>query len=268
MRAQNDVTIPTPFGARQAFEASGLTHPGVVREHNEDTWHIDMTCGLAIAADGVGGHGDGALASHAATRLIARYLRRVFDHWPREVLSRTEEQERVLVRAIAFAHRSMVGRAGREDKSRRRGSTIAGIWAPGGAGAAATIFHVGDSRLYMLRQGKLLQLTRDHSAYEQWCATGRNGAAPSKKYILQALGLSDRVVPSLQNIVPDANDRVLICTDGLSGSVDDNDLAYALAADGDLASSCDRLIGLGLSHDAKDNLTAVLCRFRPKMDSR
>jgi protein phosphatase len=251
-----------------AFEASGLTHPGVVREHNEDTWFADGRCGLALAADGVGGHGDGALASQAAARFIARYLRLVFARWPREALLRKEEQERVLVRAIAFTHRCMVTRAGAGEKARRRGSTIVGIWAPGGAGTAATIFHVGDSRLYLMRQGKLLQLTRDHSAYEQWCATGKVGAPPSRKYILQALGLSERVVPSLQNIVPELTDRVLICTDGLSGSVEHEDLASILGSDDDMRSACDRLIGLGLSHDAKDNLTAVLCRFRPSMDSR
>jgi protein phosphatase len=268
MRAQSDITVPSPFSAHLAFESSGLTHPGVVREHNEDTWFVDGRCGLALVADGVGGHGDGALASQAATRLIARYLRFIYRHWPRETLVRTEQQERVLVRAIAFAHRAMIARVGSGEKTKRRGSTIVGIWAPGGAGTAATIFHVGDSRLYLLRQGKLLQLTRDHSAYEQWCATGKVGAPPSKKYILQALGLSERVIPSLQNIVPEHTDRLLICTDGLSGSVEHDDLALVLGGDDDLRSACDRLIGLGLSHDAKDNLTAVLCRFRPNMDSR
>jgi protein phosphatase len=217
--------------------------------------------GLAIAADGVGGHGDGAWASQAATQWISRFIRRVHRRKANGFLDDPSAQEQVIRHAIRYAHvRMLSGRDGRERM--RRGSTIVGLWAPAGANAAATVFHVGDSRLYLLRQGKLLQLTRDHSAYEQWRAGGEVGAAPSKKYILQALGLSDRVEPTIQTVVPAALDKVLICTDGLTGAVEDKDLAMILTSDSDLATLCDRLIASGLAHAAQDNLTAVLCTFR------
>jgi protein phosphatase len=247
--------------APAGFQVHGLSHPGVVREENEDTWYTDARIGLAIAADGVGGHGDGAWASQAATQWISRFIRRVYDRRPNAAFDDPAVQERVIRHAIKFAHHRML--SGRDGKERmRRGSTIVGLWAPGGADAAATVFHVGDSRLYLLRQGKLLQLTRDHSAYEQWRAGGEVGTAPSKKYILQAMGLSDRVEPTIQTIVPVTMDKVLICTDGLTGSVEDKDLSTILSSDAELSTLCDRLIASGLAHAAQDNLTAVLCTFR------
>jgi serine/threonine protein phosphatase PrpC len=243
------------------FQVCGLSHQGVVREENEDTWCTDARMGLALAADGVGGHGDGAWASQAATHWMSRFIRRVHRLRPPEYFEDPAVQERVIRHAIHFAHKRMVwGRDGKERQ--RRGSTIVGIWAPSGAEAAATVFHVGDSRLYLLRQGRLLQLTRDHSAYEQWRLAGEIGAAPSKKYILQAMGLSDRVEPSLQTIVPAKMDTILLCTDGLTGSVEDKDLTSILSSEGDLSACCERLIALGLAHAAQDNLTAVLCTFR------
>ena len=111
--------------------------------------------GLAIVADGVGGHGDGAWASQAATHWMSRFIRRVHRLRPPEYFEDPAVQERVIRHAIHFAHKRMVwGRDGKERQ--RRGSTIVGIWAPAGADAAATVFHVGDSRLYLLRQGRLL----------------------------------------------------------------------------------------------------------------
>jgi protein phosphatase len=265
MPSRSNLAFRNKPAPRGAFDAHGLTHRGMVRDHNEDTWLTDPRIGLALVADGVGGHGDGARASQAAAKLIAGYLRRVFDRATKRnaaSLGDAAAQEAVVRRAIAFAHRRMLAHNGAtRNRSRRRGSTIVGLWAPRGTGHPATIFHVGDSRLYLLRQSRLQQMTRDHSAYEQWQATGKVGAAPSKKYILQALGLSDQVVPTVKSMAPVRDDCVLICSDGLTGCVEDIEIATIVAIDEDLAGLCDRLIATGLAHDASDNLTAVLCKF-------
>jgi protein phosphatase len=244
------------------FEACGLSHPGIVREANEDAWHVDPVLGLALAADGVGGHSEGAWASRAAARLVSGFVARAFAGAPGEHFHAPAVQERVIRRAIGFAHQRMISGREPEDLSYRRGSTIVGIWAPAGTGAEATIFHVGDSRLYLLRQGKLLQLTRDHSAYEQWLAYGAVGEPPSKKYILQALGLSDHVDPEVRSIVLMPDDRALLCTDGLTGAVEDSAISAILSSADELSRICERLIALGLAHAAQDNLTAVTCGFR------
>jgi protein phosphatase len=265
MPSRSNLALRTQQAASGTFDVCGLTHRGMVRDHNEDCWMGDVHIGLALVADGVGGHGDGAFASKTAAKLISGYIRRVSDRALRRgtpAIPDAEAQEALLRRAIAFTHRRMIaGNGAVRQRSKRRGSTIVGLWAPGGSGAAATVFHVGDSRLYLLRKGKMQQMTRDHSAYEQWQTTGKVGAAPSKKYILQALGLSDQVVPTVQSFVPARGDSILICSDGLTGAVEDKELSTLLAADEDLTALCDRLIATGLARDASDNLTAVVCKF-------
>jgi protein phosphatase len=248
-------------GGAAGFEAFGLSHPGVVREANEDAWYADTALGLAMACDGVGGHSDGAWASAAAARLISRFLRRAYAGRPADYFHSASVQERVIRRAIGFAHRKMLSDSDEEDQLYRRGSTVVGVWAPAGTAAAATVFHVGDSRLYLMRYGKLLQLTRDHSAYEQWLACGAIGPAPSKKYILQALGLSDQVDPEVRSVVLLPGDRALLCTDGVTGAIDDDALSAVLAIREDLSGTCEMLIALGLAHDAQDNMTVVMCGF-------
>jgi protein phosphatase len=242
------------------FQVYGLSHPGAVRGENEDTWLGDPETGLVLVADGVGGHGDGAWASHEAAEGIARFVRRVHSRQSIDKVLDPDFQARVVGKAIGYAHRRMLAARAR-GAHHRCGSTIVGVWAPGGANAGATLFHVGDSRLYLLRQQRFLQLTKDHSAYEQWRMQGEIGSPPSRKYILQALGLTDRVEPTVQTIVPVPGDKILICSDGLTGAVEDEDLASILASDGGLSMICETLIATGLSHEADDNLTAVVCGF-------
>jgi protein phosphatase len=128
-----------------------------------------------------------------------------------------------------------------------------------------TVFHVGDSRMYLLRNGQFRALTRDHSAYQQWVDTGQRGSAPSKSYILQALGLSD-VAPGITSIPACAGDRFLLCSDGLSNLVEDSELQKVLATEPDLDVANERLVSLALARGGTDNLTAVLCAFRAPGD--
>lgn len=262
-------------GKKHCFEARGLSHVGLIRVHNEDSWLAEEPLGLAIVADGVGGHLDGALASRAAVDGVAAYLRRASAMLSRKRFSQTSwpvtddslrtGQERIVARAIALTNRRLLAVNGAIGDSRqRRGSTIVGLWAPLGAGSLATIFHVGDSRMYLLRDGALKPLTRDHSAYQQWADAGKHGSAPPKSYILQALGLSN-VTPDIVSLQPCAGDRFLLCSDGLTNNVPDDELQRVLAAGPDLDAAIQRLVSLGLARGASDNLTMVLCTFPPEI---
>jgi protein phosphatase len=269
--AQASSRAPRSYG-NHLFEARGLSHVGLIRVHNEDSWLVEDSLGLAIVADGVGGHLDGALASRAAVECVASYLRRAsamlfrtkFLKPSRPVAagdSLRDTQERLVARAIGLTNRRLLAVNGAIGDSRqRRGSTIVGLWAPRGAGSPATVFHVGDSRMYLLRDGALKSLTRDHSAYQQWTDTGKHGSPPPKSHILQALGLSN-VTPDIASLEPYAGDRYLLCSDGLTNTVQDDELKHMLAAGPDLDTAIQRLVSLGLARGASDNLTIVLCSF-------
>lgn len=264
---------PVPARAPLAhFEVHGVSHSGLVRVHNEDSWFADASLGIAIVADGVGGHMDGALASRAAVECLAEYLRRASAALFRDSSSELSRpaaldgslrvtQENIVARAIALANRRLlVVNAGTSDARHRRGSTIVGLWAPWGADSLATVFHVGDSRMYLLRNGQLRPLTRDHSAYQQWADSGKRGSPPPKSYILQALGLSD-VAPGIVSISTRAGDRLLLCSDGLSNLVEDHELQTVLTTEMSLEAASERLVALALARGGTDNLTAVLCAF-------
>jgi protein phosphatase len=170
-------------------------------------------------------------------------------------------QERATARAIGVANRRLAEvNAIASDARRRRGSTIVGLWAPWGIDSSATIFHVGDSRIYLLRNRVLKPLTSDHSAYQQWSNAGKRGAPPPKSFILQALGLSD-VAPDIISLSAHPGDRFLLCSDGLTNAVNDDEIEAVLQDDGNLHSVCERLVSLGLARGGSDNLTTVLCKF-------
>ena len=257
----------------RAFDVCGISHRGLIRVNNEDFWFADEKLGLAIVADGVGGQADGALASRAAVGCVAKYLQRAACAFSRATsltasptlaLARdsvSRMQERAVARAIDLANRRLVAiNTAASDVRQRRGTTIVGLWAPWGSDSLATIFHVGDSRIFLLRNGVLKPLTCDHSAYQQWLDSGKRGSAPPRSFILQALGLSN-VAPDISSVAAHPGDRFLLCSDGLTNSVDDHELEAALTHEVSLNSACERLVSLGLARGGYDNLTTVLCTF-------
>src|SRR5258705_9692512 len=251
-----------------------MSHRGLIRVHNEDFWFADEKLGLAIVADGVGGQADGALASRAAVDCVARYLRRATDAFFRATSSAaistaaltgptaavvgaavSKMQDRAVARAIGLANRRLVSvNAAASDVRQRRGSTIVGLWAPWGANSLATIFHVGDSRIYLLRNGVLKPLTSDHSAYQQWSDSGKRGLPPPKSFILQALGLSD-VAPDIRSVSTFSGDRFLLCSDGLTNTIGDHELEATLADEVSLNSACERLVSPALPRSGRGNPT-------------
>jgi serine/threonine protein phosphatase PrpC len=248
--------------AVRPFDVRGLSHRGLVRAHNEDAWYAESGLGLAMVADGVGGHANGAVASQSAVRWIANYLRRINALIPRLRRFERAEQERTIARAIALANKRLVAvNAATADVRQRCGTTIVGIWAPRGAGSPATIFHVGDSRLYLLRKDADLEpLTRDHSAYQQWIESGKQGSPPPKSYILQALGLSE-VAPDITSIDVGAGDRFLLCSDGLSNGIAVAEMQQVMSEGTSLDTTCERFVSLGLARGGTDNLTSVVGSF-------
>ena len=253
------------------FDVCGVTHGGLVREHNEDAWLADAALGLAVVADGLGGHADGGLASRDVVDCIADHLQCALAGLIRASAADrgAPAQERATAHAIELAHkRLLAANAGITDSRNCRGSTVAGLWAPPLPGAPVTIFHVGDSRLYLQREHKLTALTRDHSVYERWVDEGKRGTPPPRNQILQALGVTETILPAIASFKPRRGDRMLLCTDGLTGGVGDAALAQVLDRTGPLSAKCEELVALALAGGGKDNLTIVLCTFPQSRSSR
>ena len=145
-------------------------------------------------------------------------------------------------------------------EGRGMATTIAGIYFHGRSDRGATIFNVGDSRLYVFRHGKLKQMSTDHSAFQQWLSQGRPGPAPSRNIILQALGQSPTVTPSLgfEEFVP--GDLLLMCTDGLTDYLEDAILTRHLSTldRSVLETGCQNMINEALAMGGADNITVLL----------
>jgi protein phosphatase len=213
------------------MQVAARTEVGYVRRRNEDSMLVDESIGVVAVADGLGGHPCGDLASQTAVAS----LRESLVGGPAE----GAEPGGWLTAALLVAHRAVLAEAG--DDPGREGMATTVVLAAVDDGQA-TVAHVGDSRAYLLADGALRALTRDH---------GIGG------YITQALGLDRVVAPDVVHIDLSAGDRLLLCTDGLTNMVDDNGIG-SLLAKGDPAEATDALVEVALANGGIDNITVIV----------
>ena len=261
------------------FRATGLTNPGQLRENNEDSFLIDANAGLLVVADGMGGHQSGELASADAIRVMQEFLLENTIGAPcldtplngsgaadvavlLDQPSKDSSGQSRVATAIATANDVINNLNYEHGYSAREamGTTIVGLYVQPNQPMDATIFHVGDSRLYLFRNGALNQITRDHSAYENWLEDGSRGPAPSIHILSQAIGPSDSVAPGIQQQTFLPGDVVLLCSDGLTNLVTDDDIEALLSTldIDDLDGGCHALINAAQSNGGTDNITVVL----------
>jgi protein phosphatase/serine/threonine-protein phosphatase Stp1 len=232
------------------FRSWGTTHPGSVRTVNQDAYVDRPEIGLWAVADGAGGHDSGEIASAMLKSALEDIDTDVgAAEMIREVRQRVEDTHAAL-RAEA-AHRgpqSMVA------------STIAVLLA---AESHYACLWAGDSRIYVLRDGALHQLTRDHSLVQELVESGilrpeEAEGHPRANVITRAVGV-DEIELDLEKITGEivAGDRFLLCSDGLSKVVDAPTIAALLAADASDGSPVERLIAAALERHASDNVTAI-----------
>ena len=262
------------------FRSVGATDIGGRRQNNEDTFLIDHDLGLFLVADGVGGHMAGEIASAIAVASIRELiLERVKNlptanrntivdapSLPKNTHSIKLERDRELVRA-SLDHASnaifVEGQRLLTAEGRAMSTTIVGMFLQDGNDGDTTIFNVGDSRLYVFRNRKLTQVSTDHSAFQEWLSQGRPGPEPSRNIILQALGQSPSVTPSVQSERLISGDLVLMCTDGLTDYVDDEIITKHLECldRNEPKMGCTNLINAAIAAGGADNITVVLGEF-------
>lgn len=259
--------------------SAGLTDVGRARKRNEDCYDISNEIALAVVCDGMGGHAGGDVASRTVAETIVDFVYE-FDPdtlsegaddadsertqaGPMAVEPGVQSAVQTIRAAVHLANRKLVQlnqERGYPD-GRGMGTTLVGLWRVEGADKLV-VFHAGDSRLYRLRRGELRQLTRDHSLYQIWLDNGQRGQAPHKNIIVRALGTSENVDPEISVHVIDPSDIYLLCSDGLTGLVNDGAIAEILLQGGaDLEASCARLVGMANDLGGHDNITVVLARF-------
>jgi protein phosphatase len=237
------------------IESAGRTDVGLVREKNEDSMLIDPALGLYVVCDGMGGHVGGQVASQLAVATIAETLRK-------GETNGADERD-ILVTAIQRANAAVFARAKADPSLHNMGTTVVAIR---GDSDLLHICHVGDSRIYRLRQGHLEQVTRDHSLinlYEENPELAARFGPPNSNVIVRAVGLRDAVEVDHRVIAMELGDLYLLCCDGLTDMVDDWMLREMLAdgAQGALEECCDALVRAALSNGGVDNTTAVVLRI-------
>jgi protein phosphatase len=239
------------------LRAAGLTDVGKFREQNEDHWVADTQHGVFIVSDGMGGRVAGELASNIVVEVLPDMLLTRLEEFQD---FECEEAKHTIAQAVAelsnLIHRES---SRRPDFSGMGATVVLALVRP----PRAMFAHVGDSRAYMLREHALQQLTRDHSIIQILIDMGQltpEAAAthPARSQITQFVGMESRVFPDVHYIDLKPGDRLLLCSDGLTGMLEDADIADVLETHADPESACQTLIHAANTAGGKDNITAII----------
>ena len=254
------------MGGPLRIEVAGETNVGMKRTHNEDNFSIIEESGLYIVADGMGGHASGEVASKMAVDSMREFFAATANDpertWPYKMDRSKGYEENRLITGIKLANLRIYESAQRDPRQRGMGTTIVSLFA---VEDGVYIAHVGDSRVYRVRDGKAEQLTEDHSLLNDYIKMKRLTPEeianfPHKNVIVRALGMKETVQVDVRFETPRVGDIFLLCSDGLSGMVSDDEMLEIVSASPDLDLSCQRLIDLANQHGGVDNITVVLAR--------
>ena len=230
------------------FAWGAASDTGRVRQANEDSYLV--VDGLFAVADGMGGHQAGEVASHLALETLQTEF--------------TAAGTDVLVRAVENANHALVSRSTADPELAGMGTTLVAMALVDAAGRDAIgVVNVGDSRLYLLSDGELAQITEDHSLVATMERQGRLTAAeaavhPQRNILTRALGIDGTVLVDSWELLPVIGDRYLICSDGLFNEVDENRISATLRRLADPSEACRELIRLANEGGGRDNITCVV----------
>jgi PPM family protein phosphatase len=269
-----------------AVRAFGATAAGKVRPTNEDQFLIaqmtkslriqqsslpqpgtrwgDETAHLFAVADGMGGHQGGQQASALAVRTIEEFVLHTFKWFFQ--LRGAEEQNvlREFQAALRQADARVYEESMRHAEFRGMGTTLTLAYC---LGAEAFVAHVGDSRCYLSHEGTLHQLTHDHTLVAELVSRGHvppeKAAGHRLRHVITNVvgGNDPGVRVELHKVPLEAGDQLLVCSDGLSGELSDEQIAAVLASEAEPQAACERLIAQAEAHGGRDNITVIVARF-------
>lgn len=249
------------------IEVAGQTDVGRKRAHNEDNFAIFGDFGLYIVADGMGGHASGEVASQLAVDTMRDFFAATNDDpdrtWPYKMDRSRGYEENRLITGIMLSNLRIFESAKQNPQQRGMGTTIVTLFV---TQEGMYVAHVGDSRVYRVRDGHLEQLTEDHSLlndYKKMKQLSEEEIAnfPHKNVIVRALGMKETVKVDTRFETPRQGDVIVLCSDGLAGPVSDPDILSIVLANSDLQTAAQKLIDRANENGGPDNVTCVLARW-------
>ncbi|TVR02563.1 MAG: Stp1/IreP family PP2C-type Ser/Thr phosphatase [Deltaproteobacteria bacterium] len=249
------------------LEFAGQTDVGRKRGHNEDNFLILADYNLFLVADGMGGHSAGEVASLMAVESVAEFFKDTAEDqdvtWPFKQDKGLSWEENRLSTGVKLANLRIHESAASNSERRGMGTTLVCTYF---SRKNVIIGHVGDSRVYRIRDRKIEMLTEDHSLLNDYLKMKELTQEeidnfPHKNVIVRALGMKESVQVDVITDSPRIDDIYLLCSDGLSGMIEDPEvLQCVLDANGDLKDACQRLIDAANANGGVDNITCALIK--------
>lgn len=255
------------------LEVVQKTDPGKTRARNEDAIACIPRLGVVVLADGMGGHNAGEVASGMATSFLVNEFDRLLSERPLSVLPGEvvkAETMTLLQDLIADVNLAIFQASESNPQYKGMGTTlVVAVFYDN----RMMVAHIGDSRLYRLRDGTLSQLTKDHSLLQEWVDNGmitpqQALTAQHKNLVTRALGVDQKVEPEIHEHEVLPGDLFLLCSDGLYDMVPDDDIALTLSGLGaNLALAATQLVDQANDNGGKDNISVILVRSKEAFPS-
>ena len=240
------------------MQSWGLTDKGCVRKMNQDAYEIqqlDRNTLLCVVCDGMGGAKSGNIASSLAVDVFSQEIQRT---WTANM--EWDKADQILKSAVKLANFTVYDQAMQFEEFDGMGTTLVAAFI---RGRKASIVNVGDSRAYRINQNGIRQITKDHSVVQMMVDRGELTAEmakhyPGKNLITRAIGTETMVLCDVYRLEMNKGDFVLLCSDGLSNMMDDQEILFEVAHGVNKQHCCKRLLDIAISRGSPDNVTAVL----------
>jgi serine/threonine protein phosphatase PrpC len=260
------LTLSPRIKLSHVLDVAFLTDVGRTRSHNEDSLGTELNIGLLVLADGMGGYKAGEVASGMATAAIITHVQEGLKTLPPGEIDEESGYARetlLLQEAVLRANQAIYEASHNQDRMSGMGTTVvAGLFYDN----RMTIAHVGDSRVYRLREDSFEQMTKDHSLLQELIDRGfytpeeakRSG---KKNVVTRALGVESEVKVSLQEELVKPGDIYLFCSDGLNDMLDDGEIHLIISTfSGNLKLATEQLVQMANDHGGQDNISVILVR--------
>ena len=239
----------------------GLTDPGCVRKQNQDTYfmeQLDRNSAICVVCDGMGGAKSGNIASSLAAEVFVQEIKRSYTS-----LMDREKTDQMLRSAVKLANFTVYDQAQQFEEFEGMGTTLVAALV---RGKKATVINVGDSRAYGINEEGISQLSTDHSVVQMMVDRGEltpesAKSYPGKNLITRAIGTEPVVLCDIFHTDVAKGDYLLLCSDGLSNMMDDQEILFEVVHGADPSACCQRLLDIAKNRGAPDNVTSVLIKI-------